>query len=70
MLPPRPDRYKKSRTISMVLQWFLMPITSIAYGSAAALNAQARLFAGRYLNKFDVTDKATHKSIASAKNNK
>lgn len=70
MLPPRPDRYKKSRTLFMVLQWLLMPITSIVYGSAAALNAQARLFTGRYLNKFDVTDKATHQSIASAKSHK
>ncbi len=70
MLPPRPERYKKARTIFMVLQWAIMPITSIVYGSAAALNAQARLFAGRYLNKFDVTDKATHKSIASAKANR
>lgn len=67
MLPPRPARYKRSRTIFMVLQWLLMPITSIAYGSMAALNAQARLFTGRYLNKFDVTDKATHQSIARAK---
>ena len=24
MLPPRPERYKRHRTIGMVLQWFLM----------------------------------------------
>lgn len=59
MLPPRPARYKFHRTIGMVLQWVLMPITAIGYLSFAALNAQARLFFGRYLTKFDVTTKAT-----------
>jgi hypothetical protein len=63
MLPPRPARYKRSRTIGMVLQWFLMPITAIGYLSFAALNAQARLAFGRYLTKFDVTAKATIESI-------
>ncbi len=63
MLPPRPARYKRTRTIGMVLQWFLMPITAIAYLSFAALNAQARLAFGRYLTKFDVTAKATVESI-------
>jgi cellulose synthase/poly-beta-1,6-N-acetylglucosamine synthase-like glycosyltransferase len=67
MLPPRPERYKKSRTLFMVLQWFLMPVTAIIYGAMAALNAQGRLFIGKYLNKFDVTDKATHKSIGGSK---
>lgn len=67
MLPPRPERYKKHRTVFMITQWFLMPFTSIIYGAIAALYAQGRLFTGRYLDKFDVTDKATHKSIAEAK---
>lgn len=70
MLPPRPERYKRGRTLLMIIQWVIMPITAIAYGSISTLNAQGRLFTGRYLNKFDVTDKATHKSIASAKINK
>lgn len=59
MLPPRPARYKRHRTILMVLQWFLMPVTSIAYGAMAALNAQMHLLFARYLDKFDVTEKAT-----------
>ncbi len=57
MLPPRPARYKRRRTIMMVLQWALMPVTSILYGSSAAIYAQFRLLTGRYLDKFDVTDK-------------
>jgi cellulose synthase/poly-beta-1,6-N-acetylglucosamine synthase-like glycosyltransferase len=59
MLPPRPARYRRRRTILMVLQWVLMPVTSICYSAIASLNAQTHLMLGRYLDKFDVTDKAT-----------
>lgn len=68
MLPPRPARYKRRRNVWMVLQWVFMPLTAIAYLASAALNAQARLFFGRYLVKFDVTKKATVESIAKSKN--
>lgn len=59
LLPPRPERYKRHRTIFMLLQWVLMPVTAIAYSSFAALYSQARLFLGRYLERFDVTVKAS-----------
>ena len=59
LLPPRPERYKRSRTFWMVAQWLMMPLTAIGFLSFAALSAQARLFMGRYLTKFDVTNKAT-----------
>jgi cellulose synthase/poly-beta-1,6-N-acetylglucosamine synthase-like glycosyltransferase len=58
MLPPRPERYRRHRNVFMLLQWILMPITSVVYGSAAALYSQTRLLLGRYLDKFDVTEKA------------
>lgn len=67
MLPPRPERYKKSRTFGMIAQWVLMPVTAIAYSSVCALYSQGLLFLGRYLDKFDVTDKATHQSVAQLK---
>lgn len=70
LLPPRPERYKRIRTVGMVLQWVLMPLTAIVYLSFAALNAQARLFFGRYLTKFDVTVKATHQSRMNFKKDK
>ncbi len=70
MLPPRPECYKKTRTLMMVLQWGLMPFTSIIYGSVSALYSQARLFSGRYLDKFDVTEKATRQSIDELKSSK
>jgi hypothetical protein len=57
-LPPRPARYKRHRSILMVLQWALTPVTSIAFGSLAAFNSQTRLIFKRYLSKFDVTEKA------------
>lgn len=64
MLPPRPERYKRTRTFWMIAQWLLMPVTAICYGSLAAFNAQTHLFLGKYLDKFDVTEKAT---VASRK---
>ncbi len=67
LLPPRPERYKRTRTVWMALQWVFMPLTAIGYLSFAALNAQARLFFGRYLTKFDVTTKATLESREAAR---
>jgi len=61
-LPPRPERYKKHRSIFMVLQWVFLPFTTVIYNSLSALNSQTRLMFGRYLDKFDVTDKATKTS--------
>lgn len=67
MLPPRPKRYKRRRTLGMVAQWILMPVTSICFSSVGAFNAQTRLALGRYLDKFDVTAKATARSRDEAK---
>lgn len=61
LLPPKPARYKKHRHLFMWVQWALMPITSILYNSSAAIVAQTRLMFGRYLGKFDVTEKAIKK---------
>ena len=57
ILPKRPQKYKKGRSILMVIQWILMPITSILYQSLAAYYAQTRLMLGKYMEKFDVTKK-------------
>ena len=66
MLPPRPERYKRHRTLLMVAQWLLMPVTAIVYGAMSALNAQMHLLFGKYLDKFDVTEKATVKEVKKA----
>ena len=57
MLPKRPEKYKRRRTVLMVVQWILMPVVSIVYSSCAAFYAQTRLVLGRYMEKFEVTDK-------------
>ena len=70
MLPPRPERYKKRRSIAMIAQWALMPVTSIFYNASAALYSQGKLFLGKYLDKFDVTEKATIGDVDRAKESK
>lgn len=56
-LPPKPRRYKAHRSMFMVLQWLYLPITSIFYSAGAALYSQTRLMLGKYIGKFDVTEK-------------
>ena len=61
ILPKRPAKYRKGRNILMVLQWVLIPVTSILYQSLAAYYAQTRLMLGLYMEKFDVTKKVVKK---------
>jgi hypothetical protein len=59
-LPPRPARHKRHRSLLMLLQWVGLPIISnIGFSCLAAFNSQTRLMFKRYLNRFDVTEKAT-----------
>lgn len=57
-LPPKPARYKRHRSVFMVLQWVYFPVTTLFYNCLAAFNSQTRLIFKRYLTKFDVTEKA------------
>ena len=57
-LPPKPARYRRHRSIFMVIQWLYLPVTTIVFNSFAALYSQTRLMLGKYVSKFDVTDKA------------
>lgn len=61
LLPARPKRYKRRKHVLLVLQWALMPITSILYNSTAAMYSQTRLMLGRYIGSFDVTEKSIKK---------
>lgn len=67
ILPPKPERYKRHRNIWMVIQWVYLPVTSIVYGSFAAIYAQYRLATGRYLG-FIVTEKAVFKEESGLPN--
>jgi hypothetical protein len=57
LLPPRPKKYSRWRSVSMYLQWFLVPIASVFFGSLPAVESQTRLMLGKYL-EFWVTPKA------------
>lgn len=57
LLPPRPSRYKWTRTAAMYAQWALVPFISIIWGSVPAIEAQTRVALGRYM-EFWVTPKA------------
>lgn len=59
-LPPKPARYRGTRFIGMLLQWVLLPVTSMVFSAFAAINAQTRLMFGKYL-EFYVTEKVTKK---------
>lgn len=56
LLPPRPAKYSVWKTINMYLQWFLVPIVSVFFGSLPAVEAQTRLMLGKYM-EFWVTPK-------------
>ena len=60
MLPPRPSLQNRGTTLtklfSMLLQWVMVPITSIFFGAFVSIDSQTRLMLGRYLG-FRVTEK-------------
>ncbi len=60
VLPPKPERYRRHRTIWMMVQWIYLPVTTIIYSSFAAIYSQTRLMFGWYLG-FIVTEKAVKK---------
>lgn len=49
LLPPRPPEYGKWKYVLMALQWFLIPVSLIVFGSFPAVEAQTRLMLGKYL---------------------
>ena len=59
LLPPRPPRCSRWKSLSMILQWLLLPITLIVFGSFPALDAQVRLMLKKPLG-FWVTEKVCH----------
>jgi hypothetical protein len=56
LLPPKPSHKSRYDVVVMLLQWLLVPITFIGFGSFPAIDAQTRLMLGRYLG-FNVTEK-------------
>ncbi|HEY5268277.1 MAG TPA: hypothetical protein VII94_04035, partial [Candidatus Saccharimonadales bacterium] len=58
ILPPKPPHYKNRHRFFMVIQWVYLPFTTIIYNASAGLYSQTRLMLGRYMDSFDVTEKA------------
>ncbi|MDP2593141.1 MAG: glycosyltransferase family 2 protein [bacterium] len=55
-LPKRPAHYGKKRVVYMALQWVLVPIMLVFFGSIPGLDSQTRLMFGKYMG-FWVTPK-------------
>jgi len=64
LLPPRPQHKKRHVFIVMLLQWLLVPVTFILFGSVPAVDAQTRMMLGRYLG-FNVTEKKRKDLLAA-----
>lgn len=56
LLPPRPAGYNQLKYFSMILQWCLIPLTILLFGSIPAVDAQTRLMLGKYMG-FWATEK-------------
>lgn len=56
LIPQRPEKYTWKKSVLMVLQWALVPITMIIFSAIPGLETQARLMFGRYMG-FWVTPK-------------
>jgi hypothetical protein len=52
LLPPRPKNYNIFKKLFLLLEWALLPITIIVFGSVPGLEAQTRLMFGKYLGFF------------------
>lgn len=57
LLPPRPKNQSPFKFVIMLVQWALLPVSLILFGSIPAVEAQTRLMLGKYLG-FWVTEKA------------
>lgn len=57
IVPPRPKGWTWWQKIISFLQWLLVPLIILTYGTIPAIDAQTRLMMGRYM-KFRVTNKA------------
>lgn len=57
LLPARPDHRPWWYWPIMLVQWILLPVTMIVFGSIPAIDAQTKLMLGRYLG-FWVTEKS------------
>ncbi|MSU76133.1 glycosyltransferase family 2 protein [Patescibacteria group bacterium] len=58
LLPEKPPGYKAHHRVAMLLQWALLPVTTIFFSAIPAIESQTRLMFGKYL-EFWVTPKSS-----------
>lgn len=58
IVPARPNNKTPLLSLGMMLQWLLVPIVTIFFGSLPAIDSQTRLMLGKYMGEFWVADKA------------
>jgi hypothetical protein len=56
LLPPAPAGTSRWKKAMMVFQWFLSPLVAIPLGAFPMIDAQTRMFFGKYM-EFWVTEK-------------
>lgn len=66
LVPRRPEEYSWHRSITMALQWILVPLTMVIFSAIPGLDAQVRLISGKYLG-FWVTPKNRQARFSSEK---
>lgn len=66
LLPKRPAHRGRHHHLAMVGQWILLPVVGIFFSSFPVIEAQTRLMLGRYMEKFDVTEKVRKSEVATS----
>lgn len=57
IIPTRPTHRPRHMSIIMILQWVLVPIVTVIFGSIPAIDSQTRLMLGKRLGEFWVAEK-------------
>lgn len=56
LLPKRPEDKNLGHFFTMILQWILVPVTTLLFGALPGIDAQTRLMLGKHLG-FTITEK-------------
>ncbi len=63
LVPERPERHRFSRSLLMLVQWILVPLTMVVFSAIPGLDAQWRLMTGNYLGFWVTPKKRSQKSV-------